>query len=268
VGGPAQYLLTPRSEDELQQVVQACHASSIPLRVLGSGSNLLVRDEGVSGAVVRLNNPVFARVKVTGTQIEAGAGALLSHVVTESIRQGLAGLENLAGIPGTIGGAVFGNAGGKHGEIGTWIRAVTLLNQAGERLTVVPEDLDLSYRNSGLHDQIVLSARLELRTDDADEIVRRLRKIWISKKSSQPLSSQSAGCIFRNPRGLSAGELIDQAGLKGTRIGGAEVSDRHANFIITHAGATSADVQRLVDLIRSKVSEQFGVHLELEVRIW
>jgi UDP-N-acetylmuramate dehydrogenase len=268
LGGPAQFFLTPRDPDELERVLQACHAQQIPVRVLGSGSNLLVRDEGVSGAVIRLESPRFADVHIADRIVRAGAGALLSHVITETVRAGLAGLENLAGIPGTIGGAILGNAGGRYGDLGQLVRSVTVLTYQGERQIRRSDELAFAYRQSNVDDAVVLEAELELRPDDPEEIARRLRKIWVLKKSSQPLGSQSAGCIFKNPRGLSAGALIEQAGLKGTRLGGAEISDRHANFIVTQEGATSSDVLRLIDLMRSKVAEQFGVHLELEIKIW
>lgn len=277
LGGPAQFFLTPRDVSQLQQILKHCHQHEIPVRLLGGGSNLLVRDEGVSGAVVQLRSPEFSQVSVaafdpqtqrTGILVTAGAGALLSHVISETVRAGLAGLENLAGIPGTIGGAIRGNAGGRYGDIGQYTRQVTALKPTGELVTLSAEDLAFGYRQSAIGDLIIVEVQLSLSVDDSDEIARRLRKIWILKKSSQPLASQSAGCIFKNPRGLSAGSLIEQAGLKGTRVGGAEVSDRHANFIVTHPQATSADVLRLMDLIRSKVVEQFGVELEAEVKVW
>ena len=268
LGGPAQFFLTPRDPEELVRVLKSCHAQQIPVRVLGSGSNLLVRDEGVSGAVLRLESPRFSDIKVADRMVRAGAGALLSHVVTETVRAGLAGLENLAGIPGTIGGAVLGNAGGRYGDLGQCIRSVTVVNYQGDRQNRRLDELSFAYRQSNVDDAVVLDVELELRPDDPEEIAKRLRKIWVLKKSSQPLGSQSAGCIFKNPRGLSAGSLIEQAGLKGTKIGGAEISDRHANFIVTQEGATSVEVMRLIDLIRSKVTEQFGVHLESEIKIW
>ena len=268
LGGPAQFFLIPRDADELARVLKSCHAQQIPVHVLGSGSNLLVRDEGISGAVIRLESPRFSDITVTEQRVRAGAGALLSHVITETVGRSLAGLENLAGIPGTIGGAVLGNAGGRYGDIGQFVQSVTVLNYQGEKQVRQLEELSFAYRQSNVDDAVVLDVELELRPDDPDEIAKRLRKIWVLKKSSQPLGSQSAGCIFKNPRGLSAGSLIEQAGLKGTRLGGAEISDRHANFVITHDGCTSSDVLRLIDLIRSKVTEQFGVHLELEIRIW
>jgi UDP-N-acetylmuramate dehydrogenase len=268
IGGPAQYFVTPRTAEELAAVLQACAAQQIPVRIFGSGSNLLVHDEGVGGAVIRLTEPEFAKVTIDGTICRAGAAALLSNVISETVRAGLAGFEELAGIPGTIGGALHGNAGGRHGEIGSLVKSVTCLYLAGVRVLRKVDDVAFSYRHSGLEELVILEAEFQLRTDDPTQITDRLRKIWITKKASQPLAEQSAGCIFKNPRGLTAGELIEQAGLKGTRVGGAEVSDRHANFLVTHPGATSADVLRLMDLVKSRVAGQFGVHLEPEVVIW
>jgi len=268
LGGPAQYFVEPRSEEELLSVVKVCCDHEIPVRVLGGGSNLVVRDEGVSGAVLRLSHPAFSEIRIEGNRVTVGAGALLSHVISETVRAGLAGFENLAGIPGTIGGALHGNAGGRQGEISQYVRRVTVLTVRGEKLQRSEDELLFDYRQSNLDELLILEAEFELQTDSADAIAERLRKIWITKKASQPLSSQTAGCIFQNPRGMRAGQLIEQAGLKGTRIGGAEINDRHANFIVTHEGASSSDVLRLMDLVRSKVSDQFGVHLEPEVKIW
>lgn len=268
IGGPAQYLVEPRNTDELAAVVKACATDQIPVRILGGGSNILVRDEGVGGAVIRLVADEFSRIVVDGIRVRAGAGALLSNVISSSVKAGLAGLETLVGIPGTIGGALKGNAGGRSGDIGQFVRSVTVLTDKGEIVTLAEDQVTFAYRTSDIDELVVLSGEFELQRDDPDEITRRLRTIWIMKKATQPLTFQSAGCIFKNPRGLSAGALIEQAGLKGTRIGEAEISDRHANFIIAHPGATSADVLRLIDLARSKVTEQFGVDLELEIQIW
>jgi UDP-N-acetylmuramate dehydrogenase len=163
---------------------------------------------------------------------------------------------------------LHGNAGGKSGDIGQYVRSVRVVTIAGESFVRQEDELEFAYRASSLNELIILDATFALHHEDPDEITRRMRKLWIMKKATQPLTFQSAGCIFKNPRGMSAGWLIDQAGLKGTRVGEAEISDRHANFIVTHPGATSKDVQRLIDLARVKVSEQFGVDLELEVEIW
>lgn len=268
VGGPAQFLVEPRSAEELADVVRAAHQSGIPFRILGSGSNILVPDAGVSGITLRLSHESFAAVAIAPPVVRAGAGALLSHVMSESVAAGLAGLENLVGIPGTVGGALHGNAGTRHGEVGQYVRSVTVITPAGDLCLRTEDELTFGYRTSSINEPAILEAEFELTPEDPDEIARRLRKLWIMKKSTQPLSFQSAGCIFKNPRGLSAGALIEQAGLKGTRVGQAEVSDRHANFIITHDGATAAEVRTLIDLIRSKVTEIHGVDLELEIQVW
>ena len=268
VGGLAQFIVEPRSFDETQAVVAHCHENEIPIHVLGSGSNVMIRDEGVSGVVLRLTAPAFSLITIDGLMVKAGAGVVLSHLITETVKAGLAGLETLVGIPGTIGGALRGNSGGRSGDIGQNVSSVSVLTGQGERFTRREDELAFEYRSSSITDLVIFEAEFKLYSDSAIEITKRMRKLWIMKKASQPLASQSAGCIFKNPRGMSAGALIDQAGLKGTRIGGAEISDRHANFIVTHEGATSADVLRLIDLARSKVAEQFGVDLELEVQVW
>jgi UDP-N-acetylmuramate dehydrogenase len=268
IGGPAQYLAEPRTAAELESLLKTCAEEELPVHLLGSGSNVLVRDEGVSGVVIRLTAPEFSRIAMNGTVVQAGGGALLSHLVVETVGAGLAGLETLVGIPGTVGGAIRGNAGGRGGEIGQFIKSITVLTASGDRFVRAADELEFAYRSSGITDLVILEAELSLTADDSEEIAKRMRKLWIMKKSTQPLSFQSAGCIFKNPRGLSAGALIEQAGLKGTRVGQCEVSDRHGNFIVTYEGAASADVLRLIDLIRTKVAEKHGIDLELEIQIW
>ena len=267
-GGPAQYLATPRSFDELQALVAKCHADEISVRLLGSGSNLLVRDEGVSGVVLKLSEPCFSEISVDGNQVNAGGGALLSSLISESIKAGLGGLEVLAGIPGTVGGALHGNAGGRGGDIGQFVKSVKVLTAKGEVFTRQEDELSFAYRKSSVNELVILEAGFDLKPEEGDEITQRMRKIWIMKRSTQPLSHQSAGCIFKNPRGLSAGALIEQAGLKGTHVGGAQISDRHANFIVTDEKATTKDVLKLIDLIHAAISERFGVDLETEINIW
>lgn len=267
-GGPADYLLTPRTEPELLEVVSACRADGLPIHILGSGSNLLVRDSGVRGAVIRLTPPLLSEIRIEGTSVEAGAAALLSTVITEATRAGLGGMEHLVGIPGTIGGAVAGNSGGRSGDIGQLIRSVRVLTQAGEVAVRRGDELSFSYRRSSIQDLVLLSAELSLHRDDTDELMKRMRKNWIMKRSTQPLADQSAGCIFRNPRGLSAGALIEQCGLKNASVGKARISDRHANFIVTEQGAVSADVEQLIAKVQSAVAAKYSVDLELEIQVW
>ena len=268
LGGPADLFVHPRSRAELSAVVRCCSEQQIPLRVLGVGCNLLVRDEGVRGAVLRLSEPAFTEVTVEGKRVRAGAGAALSALISQAARHALAGLETLVGIHGTVGGALRCNVGDRSGEIGQFVRRVEVLDAAGATQVRERDELQFGYHASNLDDPVLLSAEFELESDVADAIVKRMRKAWILRKASQPLTFQAAGRIFQNPRGLSAAALIEQAGLARTRVGGAEVSDRDANFIVVHTGATARDVLRLIDLVRSRVHERFGVELELEITVW
>ncbi len=268
MGGPAQYFVTPRTEAELLEVISTCRQQKLPIHILGSGSNLLVREAGVQGVVVRVVEPLLGEVRIEGTSLTAGGGTLLSHVVAEAVRAGLGGIEYLAGIPGTIAGAVVGNSGGRSGDIGQLITSVRVLTQENEIAVRHGDELSFSYRRSSIQDLLVLSATLELTRDDSEELTRRMRKNWILKRSTQPLADQSAGCIFRNPRGLSAGSLIEQCGLKGLSVGTARISERHANFIVTESGAISNDVEQLISRIQKAVAEKFAVDLELEIKVW
>jgi UDP-N-acetylmuramate dehydrogenase len=268
LGGPAEYFAEPQSVDQLLALVRRCHEEQAPVRLLGGGSNILVRDEGVAGVVVRLSAPAFSEIKVDKTTVTAGGGAKLGQAISTSVREGLGGLEALVGIPGTIGGALHGNAGSHGGDIGQRTCRATVVTRGGEILERTRDELVFAYRESSLDELVILEAKFELEPDDPQELTKRMQKQWIIKKANQPLGHQSAGCIFKNPRGMSAGMLIDQAGLKNTRYGQAEVSDRHANFIITEAGATSDDVLRLIDLVRERVAERLGIDLEMEIEIW
>ncbi|MEJ7590111.1 MAG: UDP-N-acetylmuramate dehydrogenase [Planctomycetaceae bacterium] len=268
LGGPAQYFVTPRTEAELLDVISACRSQQLPIHILGSGSNLLVREAGVPGVVVRVVEPLLGQVTIEGTSLTAGGGTLLSHVVAEAVRAGLGGIEYLVGIPGTIAGAVVGNSGGRTGDIGQLITSVRVLTQDNDIAVRRGDELSFSYRRSSIQDLLILSATLELTLDDSEELTRRMRKNWIMKRSTQPLTDQSAGCIFRNPRGLSAGSLIEQCGLKGLSVGKARISERHANFVVTESGATSKDVEQLISRIQKAVAEKFAVDLELEIKFW
>lgn len=268
IGGPAEFFAEPRTFDELQAVVKRASEAGLPIRVLGGGSNLLVRDDGVKGVVLRVSAPAFNQISSAKHDVTAGGGARLGHVISSAVRAGLGGLETLVGIPGTIGGALHGNAGSHGGDIGQWTCQADVMTRTGEIISRSRDELVFAYRQSSLDELVVLSATFHLEPEDSQELTKRMQKQWIVKKAGQPLAHQSAGCIFKNPRGLSAGMLIDQAGLKGTRVGGAEVSDRHANFIVVDRDASSNDVLQLIDLVRSRVAEQLGVELELEIDVW
>ncbi len=268
LGGSAEMLVQPRSRDELSAVVKRCYQERIPLRVLGSGCNMLVRDEGVTGVVVRLSELAFTEIKIDGKRARAGTGAAVSALISQTAGHGLAGLETLVGIPGTVGGAVRTNAGNRTGEIGQFVRLVEVMDSRGAVQVRERDELQFADHASNLDDPVLLTVEFALETDTPDAIVKRMRKAWITRKAAQPFSFQSAGRIFKNPRGLSAAALIEQAGLARTRVGGAEVSDRDANYIVVHPGAKSADVLRLMDLVRSRVKERFSVELEREITVW
>jgi UDP-N-acetylmuramate dehydrogenase len=268
IGGPAKYLLRPRSVEELQLAVRRCGENEIPIYVLGMGANLLVGDNGVNGAVFRLDADYWKRVAINGGNVEVGAGVDMQKLVLRSVRGGLAGIECLAGIPGTIGGGIRMNAGGKFGDIGAVVSTVTVMDQNGEIFQRTKDDLVFEYRSTNISAKFILDAKLELDQDDPDNILKRTKEIWMYKRNTQPLNTKTCGCIFKNPRGLSAGAIIDQAGLKGTKVGGAEVSEKHANFVIAHPGCKADDVMKLVALIREKVWEKNQIHLESEVQIW
>ncbi|MBX7166396.1 MAG: UDP-N-acetylmuramate dehydrogenase [Pirellulales bacterium] len=268
IGGPAEYFARPRTIEELTALVEYGRDAGVPVRLLGGGSNVLVRDEGVPGLVIQLSEPQFAAIRAEGNVVTAGGAAKLGHVISVAVREGLAGLETLVGIPGTVGGALHGNAGGRGGDVGQWTAQATVMTRAGKILVRQRDEMVFAYRESSLDELVILEARFQLEEGEPTELTRRMQQQWIVKKAAQPLGHQSAGCIFKNPRGMSAGMLIDQAGLKGTRVGGAEVSDRHANFIVADPGTSAADVLRLIDLIKGRVAERQGVDLETEIEIW
>jgi UDP-N-acetylmuramate dehydrogenase len=268
LGGPAEFLVQPRSREELSAVVKRCFEERIALRVLGSGCNLLIRDEGVKGVVLRLSEPAFMQVAIDGKRARAGTGVSVSALISQTAGHGLAGLETLVGIPGSVGGAVRTNAGNRTGEIGQFVRLVEVMDSRGAVQVRERDELQFADHASNLDDPVMLTVEFALETDSADAIVKRMRKAWITRMAAQPYSYQSASRLFMNPRGLSAAALIEQAGLAGTRVGGAEVSDRDANYVVVHPGAKSADVLRLMDLIRSRVQERFNVDLEKEITIW
>jgi UDP-N-acetylmuramate dehydrogenase len=269
LGGPATYFASPRQFDELVALLRRCREEGIAFRILGGGSNVLVRDEGVDALVIHLESPFFADVTVRDNVVEAGAAVPLTALISHSARAGLGGLEILTGIPGTVGGSLRGNAGGRQGAIGQFVRRATVIDSADEIQVRERDDLSFVDRTSNLDEPVILSAEFELAPEDPEAVVRRMRRIWIIKKENQPYGHQLSGCIFKNPSpDVSAGALIDQAGLKGTRFGGAEVSDRHANFIVAHPGAKSSDVLQLIERIQQRVWQQFGYELELQIQVW
>lgn len=268
IGGPADLLARPRDAAQLADVVRAAADAELPLRVLGAGNNVLVSDAGVRGMIVQLTSNAFRRVSIDGNRVRAAAGANLPRLVHHCCRVGLGGLVGLAGVPATLGGALRMNAGTQHGEIGRFVTWLDVLEPDGSRRRLSRAAAAFRYRQSGLDRRIVLECELELPIGDADELLRTMRAIKRAKAAHQPLAARCAGCIFKNPPGDAAGRLIDAAGFKGRVRGGAQVSERHANFIVNRGGATSRDVVALAEDIRRAVFERQGIVLEYEIQIW
>jgi UDP-N-acetylmuramate dehydrogenase len=268
IGGPARYFIEPESFDELCRVVKRCRDNEIPIHVLGAGANLLVADAGVNGAVIRLAGEEFGRVKFDEKSLTVGAGADMGKIVLRCVREGRSGLEGLTGVPGTLGGCVRMNAGGAFGDIGSTIECVTVMDEEGNVFQRFRPDLAFAYRSTNITAKFILSATFSMAEDDPHRILKEIKQIWMYKKNSQPLAMRNAGCVFKNPRGLSAGALIDKAGMKGRRVGGAYVSEKHANFILADKGATAFDVLHLIDMIRDAVAREFNVNLEKEIEVW
>jgi len=268
LGGPADYFVRPETVEQLKTTARRCNENNIPIYVLGFGSNLLISDEGLRAAVIKLEAEKFARTQFDGEQLTAWAGAKLSELVLTCVKKGLSGIEALTGIPGSIGGAVRMNAGGNFGDIGAAIETVMLMDSQGNIFEKSKPELMFDYRRTNITAQFILNAQLKLVSADPEQIMQTVKEIWIYKKNNQPLNTRNCGCVFKNPRGVSAGALIDRAGLKGLQIGGAIVSEKHANFIIAEKGCKSRDVVRLIDAVKERVKEQFGIELELEIEIW
>jgi len=268
IGGKADYFIRPADAEQLKSVVGRCNEEDVPVYVLGFGSNLLISDKGVHGAVVKLDSESFNRSSFDGVRLTAGAGVNLNELVFESVRKGLSGLEALTGIPGSVGGAIKMNAGGSFGDIGAVVQSVTLMDSYGNVFKKSKPELRFNYRETNITAKYILAAELELSETDSERALKEVKEVWIYKKNTQPLEGTNSGCVFKNPRAVSAGALIDRAGLKGLQIGGAKVSEKHANFIIAEKGCRSGDVLRLIEAVRERVKEEFDVELELELEIW
>ena len=268
LGGPASYFIEPENTEQLAEATRRCRENGVPIYVLGGGANVLVDDAGVKGAVVHLSRGEFGQFALRQGGMRAGAGADMSKLVLHCVRAGLSGMECLTGIPGSVGGCVKMNAGGAFGDIGSVIDSVDVMTEGSETYTRCRDDLAFAYRSTNISATFVLGAEFRLIEDDPHRILKQVKQIWMYKKNTQPLGRRNAGCIFKNPRGLSAGALIDRGGLKGRRVGGAYVSEKHANFILADPGAKASDVLKLINIVREVVYRKSEVYLELEIEVW
>ena len=277
VGGAADFFIQPKDEPDLKLLLSLLKRGRMPFLLIGAGSNLLVSDKGVRAAVISLDSPYFKRIICRGSVLEAGSGAKLRRVIRVAQGSALCGLEFLAGIPGTIGGALAMNAGvlekspgerGKARTIADLVKDVTVMDLRGNVKTLQKKQIRFSYRKSSLEEYVILSARFKLIKKNKKEIRNSIERYINYRKATQDASWRSAGCVFKNPGHDSAGRLIDLCGLKGKSIGDARVSWAHANFIVNAGRAKAADILKLMTLIRKKVKAKFNVKLEPEIKIW
>ena len=268
IGGPAEIFVQPATGDEVRQAICLAKEEQIPFFVVGNGSNLLVSDDGFRGMIVQIGRNL-QEISVEDNVIYAQAGALLSRVARTALEHGLTGMEFAAGIPGSLGGAVAMNAGAYGGEMKDILTDAEVLTPDGEIKILSLEELDLSYRHSCIFDEdyIVLSVHLQLEQGDKTVIRNRMDELARARREKQPLEYPSAGSTFKRPEGYFAGALIQDAGLKGYTVGGAQVSEKHSGFVVNRGGATAEEVLFLIKQVQKKVKSRFGVTMEPEVRM-
>ena len=275
IGGPADFLVYPEDRDDLLALLQQIKARGLPSFVIGGGTNLLVRDGGFRGVIISLRRMQrislereYRAIGGTFGVLSAEAGAFLPKVLAFAADEGLTGLEFAAGIPGTVGGAICMNAGTAGGEIGDVVESVSLLSPERKLIVRSKGEIGFGYRTSSVPDgHLVLDARMVLRRDDKEKIRARIKELLETRKRHQPGGYPNAGSLFKNPQQESAGRLIEEAGLKGKKIGGAQVSDKHANFIVNVNKATARDVLQLMEVVKKTVLEVHGVRLEPEIKV-
>ena len=267
IGGPADYFVMPSENGQIRDVIRMCREQAVPYYVMGNGSNLLVGDRGFRGVIIQIGRNM-SRIDVSGTRIRVQAGALLSKVASAALEASLAGMEFASGIPGTLGGALRMNAGAYGGEMKDIVRGAEVLTAAGEIRQLLVDELGMGYRTSVIarNDYVALGAELSLEPGDPKEIRAKMEELKRRRIEKQPLEYGSAGSTFKRPEGHFAGKLIEEAGLRGYTVGGAQVSEKHCGFVINRGGATAADVMQLMRDVTERVKENSGVTLEPEVK--
>lgn len=268
IGGNAEYFAEPTTKDELVGLVKRFSGEDLPIRLIGSGSNLLVSDQGVKGLVVHLDAPEFGKIEVDGNRIVAGGGAKLNHFVATAVREGLAGPERLVGLPGTVGGALHNNTNAHGVDMGTWVEEAEVLTRAGEVKTHDRNSMSFSYRQSSLNELVILNATFGFEKESPDVLTKAMQKLWIVRRASQPDAEFNAAYMFKDSGGDLASDLIGDAGLKGTKVGGIQVSEADPNFFTAEPGSSSDDAIKLIEQVKAQVAERLEVELETAIQIW
>ncbi len=268
IGGGAQCFISAQNIEQIQSTVAFCKQNNIPYMIMGNGSNMLVSDEGIKGVVIQICKD-FADCDINGETVYAQSGILLSTLASKLLKAELSGFEELSGIPGTLGGAIFMNAGAYGGEIKNVVKTIDYIDSLGQLQTMSAKNAEFGYRSSIFQKNgcIILGASLEFKKGNADEIKQKMGEYTRLRNEKQPVNMPSAGSTFKRPQGFFAGKLIQDSNLMGVSIGGAQVSEKHAGFVVNTGGATANDVEALIEHIQKTVFEKFGVKLEPEVKI-
>ncbi len=267
-GAVAEYFAEPTTVQELASVVKRFSEQDLPVRIIGAGSNLLIRDEKVGGLVVQLSAPAFTSIDVDGTKMTVGGGSRLSHFVASAVRDGMSGPHNLVGLPGTIGGALYSDLEFPNVDVGTWVRSVEALKRDGERVTHGGDGEAFSHYQSSLQGQVILSVDMEFEKEESAALTKRMQKLWIIRRAKRPPADVNAAYIFRNHGGESAADLIEAAGLKGTAVDSVSLFDPDPNYLVAEAGATAQQAVELIELVSNTVEQKLDVKLERAIQIW
>ena len=268
IGGDAEYFAEPTNQDELVGIVKLCHENKLGIRLIGSGSNMLVSDKGVSGVVMHLGAPAFGQIEVTDNGLIAGGGAKLSQFVSTAVREGFAGPEQMVGLPGTIGGALHSNIADHGVEFGNWVRSAEVLTRTGEIEQRTAESMSFSYRQSSLNELVILRATFEFEKESAEELTKAMQKLWITRRANHVAPEQRSAYIFEDIGGELATDILQQAGVAGTSVGKASLSEHDLNMLVVEAGADSSQVLELIQQLKQTVLEKTEIELQTAIQLW
>lgn len=268
IGGPAKYFAEPTTIEELRSIVASCSRQEIGIRLLGDGTNVLISDAGYDGMVIHLNSAEFTSIEVLESGLKCSGGCKLTHFISTAVREGFSGPERLIGIPGTVGGALHGNASANNGDIGQWTLSAEVMTRSGEIKTRSADEMNFGYRQSSLSELVILNATFAFEKEDPVELTKRMQKLWISKKASSPGTASRSAYLFKDPGGVTAASLIEDAAQKQLLKGGLRLDQKNANFLIADPGATSENAVEFINEIKDNVAAKLGVNLEIGIEIW
>ncbi len=268
IGGNAEYFAEPTNQEELAGIVKVCHENKLPIRLIGSGSNLVVSDEGVNGVVLHLGAPAFGQIEVTDKGLIAGGGAKLTQFVSTAVREGFAGPEQMVGLPGTVGGALHSNVAAHGVDFGDWVRSAEVLTRTGEIEQRTAEAMSFSYGQSSLNELVILRATFEFEKESAAELTKAMQKLWITRRANQDELAQRSAYIFEDVGGELATDILQQAGVAGMSVGKVALAENDLNFLVAEPGADSSQVVELIAKVKQAVSDKTGIELQTAINLW